>query len=148
MTGRILAVDPGSVRIGIALSDPTRTIASPLMVIKHISLEKDCQSIARLCQEHNASLVIIGQALGGEGEMTAQSRHTQKVADTLSSLIPVPVELWDESGSTVQARQIKQEMGVNRKKRAGHLDAQAAAVILQSYLDTQQLRRSDEPEKK
>jgi putative Holliday junction resolvase len=144
MESRVLAVDPGSQNIGIALSDPTRMIATPLTVIKHTSIEKDCQVIVRLCQENKVSLVVIGQALGTDGEMTPQGRHAQKLADILRLITTIPVVLWDESGSTIQARQIKLEMGVTRKKRSGHLDASAAAVILQSYLDSQANRKNDE----
>lgn len=136
MEGRVLAVDPGSVKIGIAVSDPMRVIATPLTVVKHISMETDCQVISQLCREQQVSLVIIGQALGSDGELNRQSRHAQKLADTLMTIIPIPVVMYDESGSTQEAKMTKVKMGVKRKKRTGHLDAHAAAVILQTYLDS------------
>lgn len=145
MKGRVLAVDPGSVRIGIAISDPTRFLAAPLMVIKHVSMEKDCLVISQLCTQNDVSMVVIGQALGLDGEVNPQSRHAQKIADKLAQIITLPVVLWDESGTTQQARKVKQEMGVDRKHRSGHLDAHAAAIILQSYLDHQIEGRVDEP---
>lgn len=144
MEGRVLAVDPGSVNIGIAVSDPMHIIATPLAVVKHTSMENDCRAISQLCQEHQVSLVIVGQALGSDGELTPQSRHSQKLADTLMTMISVPVVLWDESGSTQEARKTKLKMGVKRTKRAGHLDAQAAAVILQTYLNDHINWSSDE----
>ncbi len=145
MEGRVLAVDPGSVRIGIAISDPLQVIATPLTVIKHVSMSKDCQTISQLCQEHDVSLVVVGQALGVDGEINPASRHAQKMADTLMTMVTQPVILWDESGSTQYAKKVKQEMGVARKKRTGHLDAHAAAVFLQYYLDSLTNWRVDEP---
>lgn len=144
MEGRVLAVDPGSVNIGVALSDPLGLVASPLIVVKHTSMEKDCQVISRICQEQSVSLIVIGQALGADGEMTAQGRHAQKLANHLANMISVPILLWDESGSTQQAKLTQLKMGVKRKKRVGHLDAHAAAVILQNYLDVAAMRSSDE----
>ena len=140
MEGRILAVDPGSKRIGIALSDPFRKLATPLTVILHKSLEMDCVKIAQLITQHEVKLVIVGQPLGADNEINRQSRHSQKVAEGLRTVVSVPVELWDESDSTNTAQEIKLELGVNRKKRAGHQDHVAAAVILQSYLDAHEER--------
>jgi len=82
------------------------------------------------------TMVIIGQALGPDGETTPASRHAQKIAEGLLKIVSVPVVLWDESGSTQKAINTKVEMGVARKKRSGHLDAYAAAIILQSFIDT------------
>lgn len=138
MKGRILAVDPGSKRIGIAISDPQQLIATPLAVILHRSLHQDCSRIALLCEKHEVILVIVGQPLGGDNEMISQSRHSQKIAEALRSIVSVPVELWDESGSTDTALEINIAMGVNRKKRTGHQDQLAAAVILQTYLETRE----------
>ena len=140
MKGRILAVDPGSKRIGIALSDPQQLIATPLTVILHRSLHEDCSRIAKLCDQYEVILVIVGQPLGGDNEMIPQSRHSQKIAEALRSMVSVPVELWDESGSTDTALEINIAMGVNRKKRTGHQDQLAAVVILQSYLEARENR--------
>lgn len=135
MTGRILAVDPGEKRLGIAVSDPTGTIARPLMVINHISRAIDAASIANLASEHGAVRIIVGQALDDDGNPTPQARHAARLADAIKEQTPLPVDLWDESGSTQAARASRIAMGVSRKRRAGHLDEVAAAVILQSYLD-------------
>lgn len=134
-TGRILAVDPGEKRLGIALSDPTGTLATPLQVLAHVSRAADAQAIARLAQQHSAARIIIGQALDDEGEPTPQARHAERLAEAVRTETSLPVELWDESGSTQEARAARLAMGVSRKKRSGHLDEIAAAVILQSYLD-------------
>ncbi len=135
MNGRILAVDPGEKRIGIAVSDPTGTIANPLTVLKHAAREIDAAAIAALAQEQEAVKIIVGQALDDEGGQTPSSRHATRLADAIRRQTDLPVELWDESGSTRAAQSAYIQMGVSRRKRAGHLDQIAATVILQTYLD-------------
>lgn len=134
-TGRVLAVDPGEKRLGIALSDPTGTIAGPLTVLKHVSRAEDAAAILRLASEHTVVRIVIGAALDDEGRPTLQSRHADHLAEVLRAQTSLPVELWDESGSTQAARAARIAMGVSRRKRSGHLDEIAATVILQSYLD-------------
>ncbi len=132
---RILAIDPGEKNIGIAISDPTGSIANPLTIIKHISRPIDAATIAQLAFENNARLIIVGQALGQEGESTPQSRRSARLAAAIKTQTNLPVELWDESGSTQAAREARRAMGVSRSKRKGHLDDLAATYILQTYLD-------------
>lgn len=135
MKGRILAVDPGEKFIGIALSDPTALLAAPLAVIRHVQMAEDCRKIIQIAIENNVVLIIVGQALGAEGEETRQARHAKKISETLMEMCTIPVELWDESSSTRDARQVRIEMGVKKKDRSGHMDDRAAAFFLQSYLD-------------
>jgi putative holliday junction resolvase len=135
MNGRVLAVDPGDRRLGIAVSDPFGIIASPLMVIHHVSRVIDAGVIAQLANEHEVILIIIGQALDDEGEAGPRARSAQRLAEAVRQQTATNVELWDESGSTGAARSARIEMGVSRKKRSGHLDDLAASIILQSYLD-------------
>lgn len=132
---RILAIDPGEKNIGIAISDPTGTIANPLTIIKHVSRLIDAATIAQLATENDAKLILVGQALNDEGKSTPQSRRSVRLAAAVKSQTDLPVELWDESGSTQAARQAQIMMGTSRKKRAGHLDDLAATYILQTYLD-------------
>jgi putative holliday junction resolvase len=136
MKGRVLAVDPGEKRLGIALSDPTGTLARPLAVIKHVSRVVDAATIAQLAVEQDAVQIVIGQALDADGFPTPQARHAANLAEAVRHQSGLPVELWDESGSTQAARAARVAMGVSRRKRSGHLDDIAATVILQSYLDT------------
>lgn len=132
---RILAVDPGEKRLGIAISDPTGTIANPLTVIKHVARAVDAAAIVQLAVEHEAGQIIIGEALDDEGQSTPQSRHAERLAEAIRAQTSLPVELWDESGSTQAARSARLAMGVSRRKRSGHLDDLAATYILQTYLD-------------
>jgi putative Holliday junction resolvase len=134
---RILAVDHGEKRIGLALSDPTATLASPLKVIEHVSRAVDAAQVAALAVEHEAVLIIVGQSFDEEGRPNAAGRRAARFAEALRAQTSIPVELWDESLSTQDAREIRLRSGAPRKHRGGHLDDLAAAVILQSYLDSQ-----------
>ena len=132
---RILAVDHGEKRIGLALSDLTATIASPLTVLKHISRVVDAALVCALAVEHDAKLIVVGQSFDEEGLPNAAGRAAARFAQALREQTQIPVQLWDESLSTSDARESRIALGVSRKKRAGHQDALAAVVILQSYLE-------------
>jgi len=135
MVGRVLAVDPGEKRIGVAISDPTGTIGNPLKVIKHVSRTLDAALIALAATEQQARLIVVGQALDQKGLVGGRARSAMRLAEAIRLQTEIPVELWDESGSTQEARAARFSMGVHRRKRSGHLDELAATVILQSYLD-------------
>lgn len=135
MKGRVLAVDPGEKKLGVAISDPTGTIANPLRVIKHVGRAVDAAAIAELVQQNQVVRVVVGQTLMPDGSVGPHGRHSAKLAEAIQALIEAPVELWDEWGSTNQAREARIAMGVKRKSRQGHMDELAATVILQSYLD-------------
>ena len=132
---RILAIDPGEKNLGIALSDPTGTIANPLTVLKHVSRPLDATAIAQLAADNQAERIIVGQALDEDGQPTPEGRRASRLAEALRAQTSLPIELWDESGSTQAARQARFSMGVSRRKRRGHLDDLAATYILQTYLD-------------
>jgi putative Holliday junction resolvase len=132
---RILAVDHGEKHIGLAISDPTATIASPLKVIQHISRLMDAAQVASLAGENEVALIVIGQSYDEEGKPNLAGRRAAKFAEALKEQTQIPVVLWDESFSTQEARATRIEMGVSRKKRAGHMDELAAVMILKSYLD-------------
>ena len=133
---RILAVDHGEKRIGLALSDPTATIASPLKVIEHVSRLLDAAQVASIASENEVGLIVIGQSLDEEGNPNLAGRRAAKFAEALKVQTQIPVELFDESFSTKDARATVIEMGLSRKKRAGHHDALAAVLILRSYLES------------
>jgi putative holliday junction resolvase len=134
---RILAVDHGEKRIGLALSDPTATLASPLTVIKHVSRLMDAAQVANLASESQAGLIVIGQSFDEEGEPNLAGRRAAKFAEALKEQTQIPVQLFDESFSTQDARATVIEMGYSRKKRAGHHDSLAAVMILRSYIESQ-----------
>jgi putative Holliday junction resolvase len=132
---RILAVDHGEKHIGLALSDPSATIASPLRVIKHTSRLMDAAQVASLAAENDAALIVVGQSFDEEGRPNLAGRRAARFAEALKQQTAIPVILWDESFSTQDARAARIEMGASRKKRGGHIDELAAVMILRSYLD-------------
>jgi putative Holliday junction resolvase len=132
---RILAVDPGEKRIGIAVSDPTGTIANPFTIIKHVSRTLDAAKIVQIAREHGVVKIIVGQPLDSDGEAGSAARRSERLANAIREQTDVSVILWDESSSTNEAVSARRSMGVSRRKRGGHLDDIAATVILQDYLD-------------
>lgn len=132
---RILAVDPGSKRIGLAISDPTGTIANPLTVLIHVARQVDAAVVAELAANHAAGLIVIGQSFDDDGNPSFEGRRSLRFAQALKTQTGIPVILWDESFTTQNARLARIEMGAVRKSRSGHLDDLAATVLLQSYLD-------------
>ncbi len=132
---RILAVDPGSKRIGLALSDPTGTVANPLTVIPHVARLVDAAAVAELVSTHGVSLIVIGQSLDEDGNPSFEGRRSARFAEALKSQTDISIVLWDEAFTTQDARLARLEMGASRRKRAGHLDELAATILLQSYLD-------------
>ena len=134
---RILAVDHGEKRIGLAISDLTGTIANPLGVIEHVSRLVDAAQVAEAAVQHQVELIVVGQSFDEEGRPNLAGRRAARFADSLKTQIQIPIVMWDESLTTQTARAARIELGVSRKRRAGHLDQMAAVVILQSYLDHQ-----------
>ena len=133
---RYLGVDLGEKNIGVALSDPMGMIAKPYRVLRHENRAEDARRLADIARAESASVIIVGQALGPNGEETPSARHAAKVAQAIRDVFTEgDVRLWDESGSTQAVRRLYIEMGVSRKGRRGHLDDRAAAYILQDYLD-------------
>lgn len=133
---RILGIDPGDKNIGMALSDPSGVIASPLTIIQHVSRLIDAATIAELARENQADKIIVGQSFELDGKPNFQGRKAARLAATIRTQTNIPVALWDEAYSTQSAHAAQIALGSPRSKRKGHLDDLAATVILQSYLDS------------
>jgi putative Holliday junction resolvase len=138
--GRALALDLGEKRIGVALSDETRTVARSLTVFRRSSRESDFQEVAKLIEAHDVTLVVVGLPVllsGREGQKAAWVRdYAAELAKRLSANhADVEVAFWDESLSTVEAEANLRARGKSRKYRRQNIDAVAAAYILQSYLN-------------
>lgn len=137
LKGRVMSVDLGEKRIGIAVSDATRTIAKSYLVLKRKSRHDDFSRIQAIITEQKITLLVMGLPIplnGVEGKQAAWVRH---YTAELSQNISVPVEFWDESLSTVQAEDALRAQGLRNKKIKEKIDATAAAVFLQSYLNAQ-----------
>jgi putative Holliday junction resolvase len=130
---RILAVDPGDKRIGLALSDVTGKLASPLTILDHTNREDNASRIADLAAQHDAERIIVGQAFGEDGQPNLSGRKARRLAGALRDATSLPIELWEESDSTQTALAARRALG----RSGDNIDAEAAAVILQDYLDNQ-----------
>lgn len=133
---KIMAIDPGAEKIGVAISDFTATIANPFTVIRHVQRIKDAEQIIKIALENSVRLIVIGQAFYSNGEPNPSGRKSARLADAIMQITDIPVILWDEHESTQLARKARKEMGVKKKKQMTHMDDLAATIILQSYLDS------------
>ena len=133
-TGRVLGLDLGDVRIGVAISDPERRLAVPLGTI-HTGAPADLKAVAKIVREHDVTLVVLGHPLLLSGQVGARARHAEAFAEALRSVLDVPVVLQDERLSTVEADRALREAGANGRKRRRAVDRSAATVILQAHLD-------------
>ena len=137
---KLLALDVGERRIGVAVSDETGLIATPLMTMRRASKVEDFARIAGLIREQRAEGVVIGHPLNRDGSAGPQARRVEKYAQTLGLALrdgglDVPVFLWDEYLSTWQAGEALAGAGPRSKARRAGLDAAAAAIILREYLE-------------
>ncbi len=117
---RVLAVDPGEKNIGLAISDPSGTIANPLSVLIHVSRPIDAATIAEIAREQQAIQIVVGQAMDSDGIPAPQGRRAARLAAAIRTQTDLPVTLWDESYSTQAARSAAMSMGASRSKRKGH----------------------------
>lgn len=133
---RILGLDIGKKRIGIAMSDPLGIIASPLMKINNTGTRAAIDAIAELVQSHEVERIIAGLPYSLDGSMGPQAHRIVSFINKLSKRLDIPIETWDESYTTVAAEGKMLEAGIRKDKRKKQIDAAAAALILQEYLDT------------
>ncbi|HSR48884.1 MAG TPA: Holliday junction resolvase RuvX [Anaerolineales bacterium] len=124
---RVLAIDPGEARLGLAISDPTRTIARPLRVLQHETRNRDAARIVAIATQEDADLIVIGIAYAEDGEIGHQARRAMRLKEALALAGAPTIETWDESGSTQAALALGPEDSL--------VDARAAAILLQEYLD-------------
>ena len=134
---RILAIDYGSTRIGLALSDPTGTLARPLPFMPAKADAKLAREIAGLAKKEEAHLILLGLPRNMDGSLGEAAAQVQAFAALLGEATPIAVKLIDERLSTVQASRQLQEAGRNARQQRGRIDSEAAAVLLQGYLDIQ-----------
>jgi putative Holliday junction resolvase len=134
--GRILCVDYGTTRIGIALSDPTICFAQAKDYIKNdCKPEELAARIAKLAIDNGAKKIVIGLPKKLDGSDGGASERIRALKDLISGNFPIDVILWDERFSTVSAEKTLIEANMSRKKRKEKIDSLAAVIILQNYLD-------------
>jgi len=140
---RYLGLDVGDRRIGIALSDETGTLASPIETYERTGPRKDLKAIGRLVRERDAGEVVVGLPRRLDGEVGPQAQKVIDFMDALKPVVGVPVVPWDERFTSVVARQALTEAGVSRRDRKAVIDKVSAALILQNYLDYRKLAGSE-----
>lgn len=138
---RILALDVGQRRIGVAISDPTQTLARSLVVLNRKDDSQALKRVAAVVEEEGVERVVVGYPLSLNGGVGTQAERVGRFARSLAQILEVPVELWDERYSTVDAERILREQGIDGRRRRRRVDATAAAVILQDYLDARAWHR-------
>lgn len=133
---RALAVDPGSVRCGLAVSDELGTLATPLDAFpRTASIKRDAAAIAGMAERLQAQRIVVGLPLRESGEAGPEALAAEEFADRVRRYTHIPVVLWDERLSSFEAETRLREAGVNARKMRERIDSQAAAVILESYLN-------------
>jgi putative Holliday junction resolvase len=134
-TGRILGLDLGEVRIGVAISDPDQRLAVPLGTV-HTGAPADLKAIAALVSENDVTAVVVGYPLLLSGEAGARAHLAEGFAEALRAVLGIPVVLQDERLSTVEADRALTAAGADGRERRRMIDRSAATVILQAFLDT------------
>jgi putative Holliday junction resolvase len=132
--GKVLALDLGEVRIGVAVSDPDRTLALPAGTLKAAGGVEDLKAVARMVAETEAVEVVVGLPLSLSGERGPAAQKAEVFAEGLRLVLSVPVHLQDERLSTVEADRGLKEAGAGGRKRREVVDQAAAAVVLEAYL--------------
>jgi len=133
--GRILAVDPGAKRVGLALSDESRTLASPLRTLAAEPLPTLAERIAAVAREVGATEVVVGLPRNLDGSSGAPARDARALAEELKRRSRLPVSLYDERLSSVEAERTLVGQGLRRAKRRLLVDQLAAVLVLQSFLE-------------
>jgi len=137
MTGRLLGLDPGERRIGIALSDPAQILAQPLTTLTRRAGKRfPMRRLIALVQEREVAGVVVGLPLAADGSEGGAARDARALAQDVAQRAGVPVDLWDERFTTARALRAVREMGGTSKGRREEIDALAATLLLQHYLDT------------
>lgn len=137
-TVRYLALDVGSKRIGVAVSDELGLTAQPVLTLERRRKEReDLRSIARLCRRYEVAGIVVGNPRGPNGQITPQALKIQSFANRLGELAKLPIHLWDERLTSHEAHQILYEAGHHRQTHHSLVDQVAATLILQSFLDEQ-----------
>lgn len=132
---RYMGLDVGERRIGVALSDASGRLATPLTTIG--AKDRPLERIARLAREHGVAELVVGLPLTLRGEVGPQAQIVQKFAAALEEALGLPVHFFDERLTSAAADQMLRELGVKPEKRKLQLDQVAASIILQDYLDQQ-----------
>jgi putative pre-16S rRNA nuclease len=136
-----MALDVGGRRIGIALSDSTRTLASPLTTLRAEPRERVLAEIATLAARHEVAELVVGLPLTLNGEIGPQAQVVQRFVEELMATVGLPVHMFDERLTTVAAERMMIDLGLKPEQRKARIDEVAASIILQDFLEANRERR-------
>lgn len=137
---RILAIDFGMRRIGLAISDPLQVISTPLNTLIIDDFDNGVRQLIELCNTYDLESIIIGYPIGTSGNKTDQTRIVDKVILALKSKFDIPIIPWDERYTSVQAKDILKQQGLKARDDKGRVDQLAARIMLQEFLDSKGTR--------
>jgi putative holliday junction resolvase len=138
--GRVMALDVGGRRIGVALSDTTRVLASPLTTLRAEPRDRVLSEIAALVQRHEVAEVVVGLPLTLSGEIGPQAHVIQLFVERLKGVLTAPIHMFDERLTTVAAERMMVDLGMKPEQRKARIDEVAASIILQDFLDSKRPR--------
>jgi putative Holliday junction resolvase len=133
---RVLALDLGKKRIGLALSDELGVTAQGLETLQRTNIREDLARISQLASEKNVTLILMGNPLHMSGREGRQAEYARDFGERLGAASGIPVKFWDERLTTVAAQRVLRESGISIEKRAKAVDRLAAVILLESYLDS------------
>jgi len=139
---RLLALDIGERRVGVAISDPTGRVATPLKVLP-APVSADSRALMRIIDDYEPGLIVIGLPLSMDGSEGPQARLVREEGQRLARILPVDITYHDERLSSVAAQRSMAEAGADSKAQRGSVDMVAAAIMLQTYLDASTERPND-----
>ena len=140
---KIMAVDLGQVRTGLAVSDPTEQLASPVGTITEKNTDKLLEKVADAAREQGVQQLVVGHPRNMDGSRGESARRAETFAASLEKAAALPVVLWDERMTTVSAIGYLNQTDTRGKKRKAVVDTVAATIILQDYLDSRRMRQSE-----
>lgn len=135
---RILALDLGKRRIGLAISDELGVTAQGLPTLERTNIREDLARLGKLIDEYTVSLLLMGNPLHMSGRAGRQSDYARDFSERLTEATRVPLIFWDERLTTVEANRVLRQSGISIQKRAKAVDRLAAVILLESYLDSLQ----------
>ncbi|MBC7266978.1 MAG: Holliday junction resolvase RuvX [Coriobacteriia bacterium] len=141
---RVLGLDIGSVRVGVAISDPSGSVAVPRTVLDAKRLFDDPSELKAIVEDEGVGLLVVGLPVTMAGEEGPQADRARSAGDALGAALGVPVEYFDERLTSAEASAAMRSGGVKSRHQRGRIDAAAAALMLQAYLDSRKARRSHE----
>jgi putative holliday junction resolvase len=134
VSGRILALDVGKKRIGLAVSDELGWTAQGLETLERTRIREDLAKLKKLAEQWSVQTLLVGQPLHMSGEESRQSEYTREFAGRLKEYLSLPVIFWDERLTSVEAERVLRESGTSLEKRKKAVDRLAAVLLLESYL--------------